>query len=45
MKELTKDQLVDLVFDKCEEIAKNSSEKFGQHISEIIKPELFTAVP
>lgn len=37
MKELTKEQLIDLVFDKCEEIAKNNSEKFKQHISDIIK--------
>ena len=37
MKQLEKDQLVDLVFDKCEEVARNNLEKFKQHISNIIK--------
>lgn len=37
MKDLTKEQLIDLVFNKCNEIAIKNSEKFEQHISDIVK--------
>lgn len=37
MKQLEKDQLIDLVFDKCNEIAISNLEKFEQRISAIVK--------
>lgn len=37
MKKLGKDQLIDLVFDKCNEIAIRNSEKFEQSISALVK--------
>jgi len=37
MKELTKEQLIDLVFDKCNEIAIENSGKFEQRVSDIVK--------
>ncbi|MCM1201399.1 MAG: hypothetical protein NC312_09220 [Bacteroides fragilis] len=37
MKKLTKEQLIDLIFDRCNEIAIKNSSSFEQHISEIVK--------
>lgn len=37
MKQLEKDQLIDLVFDRCNEIAIKNSEKFEQRISELVE--------
>lgn len=37
MKQLKKDQLIDLVFDRCNEIAIKNSEKFEQRISELVE--------
>ena len=37
MKKLTKEQLIDLMFDRCYEIAISNSEKFEQRVSDIVK--------
>lgn len=37
MKQLTKDQLIDFVFDKCNEIVIKNKEKFEQRISDLVK--------
>ncbi len=37
MKQLKKDQLIDLVFDRCNKIAIKNSEKFEQRISELVE--------
>lgn len=37
MKQLTKDQMTDLVFDRCNEIAIRNSEKLEQRISDLVK--------
>ncbi len=37
MKQLSKDQLIDLVFDRCNKIAIKNSEEFGQRMSDLSK--------
>ena len=37
MKQLSKDQLIDLVFDRCNKIAIKNSEEFGQRMSGLAK--------
>ena len=37
MKQLSKDQLIDLVFDRCNKIAIENSEEFGKRMSDLAK--------
>ena len=37
MKQLSKDQLIDLVFDRCNKIAIKNSEEFGERMSNLSK--------
>jgi hypothetical protein len=37
LKQLSKDQLIDLVFDRCNKIAIKNSEEFGQCMSDLSK--------
>lgn len=39
MKELTKEQLIDLVYDNCKKVTKLNSEKIGKHVSDFIGDE------
>lgn len=37
MKELTKDQLIDLTFEKCHAITMENSANFGQRIADLVE--------